>query len=233
MNAQHDTGNPPRGGWLVFRNDALLGAGDSEPAARDDADRRCRAAVAGGLLDITVRPCTLAELDNAVAVLTSGPGVGRLARHVFEIDGERFFQIGRRSTPAETTCDVIPAIGVTWNPKGEAGRGTHGEPRYPRCPDCSATAMSEMVTGTKLKILECAGCGSLFRAHGLLPAQTAATKPAPESAAILRHEAADACIIAARLLREQTDDQQAQILIHDAELAVKKMRAALAPPTGE
>ena len=228
MDPQHDTDGLPRGGWLVFHDDALLGAGDSAPAARDDAYDRCKTAVASAPIDIDVRPCTLAELDNAVAMLTSGPGVGQLARHVFEIDDTGYFRIGTRNIPASTTANVIPPIGVAWNPRQETGRGSHGQPHYPRCPDCSATALRDSAPGMKLRILECAGCGSLFRAHGLRPTQTPATEPGPESAAILRDEAADACITAARMLREQTGDKQAQILIVDATIAVKKMRATLA-----
>ena len=149
-------------------------------------------------------------------MLTTGPGVELLSRHVFEVDDIRYFRIGGRNAPAATTANVIPPIGITWNPGQTAG----GDPRYP--------AMRDTDVGANPPVLECAGCGSLFRPHNLRPAPTPAPKPGPESAAILRREAAEACASAARMLRDQTDDKQAQILIVDAEIAVKKMRAAIA-----
>ena len=228
MDPRDDQNDPPRQGWLVFHDDALLGAGDTIPAAREDAYDRCKTAVASVPIDTEVRPCTLAELDNALTMLTTGPGVGLLSRHVFEVDDIRYFRIGGRNAPVATTANVIPPIGITWNPGQTAGGDPHGQPRYPRCPDCSATAMRDTDVDANPPVLECAGCGSLFRPHNLRPAPTPAPKPGPESAAILRREAAEACASAARMLRNQTADQQAQILIVDAGIAVKKMRAAIA-----
>ena len=228
MGPRHDQDDPTRQGWLVFHDDALLGAGDSVPAAREDVYDRSKTVVASVPIDTEVRPCTLAEIDNALTMLTTGPDVGLLSRHDFEVDDIRYFRIGGRNAPVATTADVIPPIGITWNPGQTAAGDPHGQPRYPRCPDCSATAMRDTDVGANPPVLECAGCGSLFRPRNLRPAPTPAPKPGPESAAILRREAAEACASAARMLRDQTDDKQAQILIVDAEIAVKKMRAAIA-----
>ena len=225
MEPQHDLDDPPRGGWLVFHDNALLGAGDSVPAAREDACRRCKTAVASVPIGTDLRPCTHADLYDAWEMLTAGPGVGLLSRHVFEMDNVRYFRIGGRNTPSATTANVIPPIGITWNPCQKPAGGVHGQPRYPRCPDCSATTMRDTDAGTNPPILECAGCGSLFRPHGLRPVPP---EPRRESAAVLRREAAEACATAARMLREQTDDEQAQILIADAKIAVRKMRTQLA-----
>lgn len=222
--AAHDSADRRRG-WLVFFGPGFIGAGESIDSAYDDARTRCEVAGAALPLTTNVRPCSLAELDNALAMLQERPGVGRLARRAFQVDGQRHFRILGNDVPAANRADIQAPISITWHPSARFDTANaHGKPVYPKCPDCSSATMRNAGDAATL---ECTNCGSHFLARGIRPPASTPPRPGPENVALLRRQAAEMCEAAAAHLRRQ-DDARAQALVVDARRTVQELHAQLA-----